>query len=215
MEHGSRRLNLLKCIPGATPLDPDAAAGLVPELTTQAELNEFEAANILTAMRWAMGSRCRLRRDYPADHGLRELHRRMFNETWRWAGMFRTTATNLGVPVHQIASPVRDLCENVHAQIECASYPWPELAVRFHRDLVWIYPFPNGSCASLKAEREGLPLRCATLNPIRAEAAHGIQTAGVGLEPRITCSKDRRVPIPLSGIIALGMGCPRLRRRLA
>lgn len=28
--------------PGATPLDPDTLAGLLPALTTQAELNEFE-----------------------------------------------------------------------------------------------------------------------------------------------------------------------------
>ena len=47
---------------GATPLDADAIAGLIPSLTTQAELNEFEQANILTAVRWASRSRI-LRRD--------------------------------------------------------------------------------------------------------------------------------------------------------
>ena len=32
---------------GATPLDPDTLAGLIPSLTTQGELDEFEARNIL------------------------------------------------------------------------------------------------------------------------------------------------------------------------
>lgn len=34
---------------GATPLDPDEAEGLIPDLQTQAELNEFEALNIARA----------------------------------------------------------------------------------------------------------------------------------------------------------------------
>ena len=36
--------------PGATPLDPDEAVGLIPHhITTQADLNEWEQANILEA----------------------------------------------------------------------------------------------------------------------------------------------------------------------
>ena len=38
---------------GATPLDPDAVAGLIPNLTLQTELNDFEARNILEAIQWA------------------------------------------------------------------------------------------------------------------------------------------------------------------
>ena len=39
--------------PGATLIDPDEAEGLIPALSTQDELNEFEALNILEAMQWA------------------------------------------------------------------------------------------------------------------------------------------------------------------
>ena len=40
--------------PGATPLDPDEAAGLVPvHITTQADLNAWEQANIVLGDRWA------------------------------------------------------------------------------------------------------------------------------------------------------------------
>jgi hypothetical protein len=38
---------------GATPLDPNEAVGLIPEhINTQAELNEWEQANILEAESW-------------------------------------------------------------------------------------------------------------------------------------------------------------------
>jgi fido (protein-threonine AMPylation protein) len=73
---------------GATPLDPDAAEGLIPDLSTQADLNEFEALNILQAEGWAARSRM-LRQAFPDIQTLRELHRRMFNQTWKWAGEFR------------------------------------------------------------------------------------------------------------------------------
>ena len=40
--------------PGATPLDPDEAAGLIPShIVTQADLNVWEEANILKGERWA------------------------------------------------------------------------------------------------------------------------------------------------------------------
>ncbi len=129
---------------GATPLDPDSTADLLPDLWTQAELNEFEARNIFLAERWALRSRS-LRRDYPSISSLRELHRRMFDQTWRWAGQFRRTDTNIGVPWQRIASDLHTLCGDIHYQMEHAVYEWPERAVRFHHRLVSIHPFPNGN----------------------------------------------------------------------
>ena len=38
---------------GATPLDADSIHDLIPSLTTQAELNDFEQANIGSAVTWA------------------------------------------------------------------------------------------------------------------------------------------------------------------
>jgi hypothetical protein len=41
--------------PGATPLDPDEAAGLLPgHIRTQAELNQWEETNILDAQDWLL-----------------------------------------------------------------------------------------------------------------------------------------------------------------
>lgn len=129
---------------GATPLDPDAAAGLIPGLSTQGELNEFEERNILQADRWAMKSR-KLRRRFPNAEALRELHRRMFDQTWKWAGQYRHTDTNIGVPWQQITTAVYTLCDDIGYQIEHGIYDWLERAARFHHRLVAIHPFPNGN----------------------------------------------------------------------
>ena len=134
---------------GATPLDPDTVAGLIPGLTTQAELNEFEAANIAAAVRWAVRSRV-LRRDLLSAEGLRRLHRRMFDRTWRWAGDFRRTQTNIGVEWHQIPIQLSALCTDTLYQREHAAFGdtpagWDEWACRFHHRLVLIHPFPNGN----------------------------------------------------------------------
>lgn len=130
--------------PGATPLDPDAAAGLLPSIATQGELNEFEAANILRADRWASRSRT-LRRDYPNVTALRELHRRMFDQTWRWAGQFRRVETNIGIAWPRIAGDLHALCDDVRYQVTHGVYDWDERAARFHHRLVAIHPFPNGN----------------------------------------------------------------------
>ena len=75
---------------GATPIDPDEAAGLVPtHITTQAELNAWEEANIVSGEMWAFRRKSAL-----LDEGfLRALHLKMFDQTWRWAGQ-----TGLGSP---------------------------------------------------------------------------------------------------------------------
>ncbi len=41
--------------PRATPIDPDEAAGLIPDhITTRGELDELEEANIHEGLGWAM-----------------------------------------------------------------------------------------------------------------------------------------------------------------
>jgi len=129
---------------GATPLDADALAGLIPGLSTHGELNEFEAVNISDAVLWAGRSR-NLRRDLLAIPMLQELHRRMFDRTWKWAGKFRTSDTNIGVHWPQIATDVKNLCDDVSFQISHGVYPLDEMAVRFHYRLVATHPFPNGN----------------------------------------------------------------------
>jgi len=127
---------------GATPIDPDEAAGLVPKhITTQAELNVWEEANIVSGEMWAFRRKTAL-----LDEGfLRALHLKMFDQTWRWAGKFRASNKNTGVDPHQIAVRLRDLLDNTTYQIDHKAFGADEQAIRFHHQLVWIYPFPNGN----------------------------------------------------------------------
>jgi len=140
---------MLVTAPGATPLDPDALAGLLPGLSTQGELDEFEARNIAGAVRWAARSRT-LRRDLLTPHGLRLLHRHMFDQTWRWAGEWRRVGTNIGADWPQIPIPLATLCDDARFQADHGAFGdtpsgWDEWAARFHHRLVLIHPFVNGN----------------------------------------------------------------------
>ena len=129
--------------PGATPLDRDEADGLIPKhVITHGQLNEWELRNILDGERWAFG---RKHKDLLSSEFIRRLHKRMFGETWRWAGTYRTTGKNIGVDSAKIAPMLKDLCADAVAQLEHHSYQLDELAARFHHRLVWIHPFPNGN----------------------------------------------------------------------
>jgi Fic-DOC domain mobile mystery protein B len=129
--------------PGATPLDPDEAAGLVPShITTQADLNAWEQANILQAVRWVARQK---KRDLLTEGFVRDLHRRMFDQTWKWAGTFRQSNKNIGVDWTQVAVKLRNLLDNTRFQIDHKVIEPDELVVRFHHQLVWVHAFPNGN----------------------------------------------------------------------
>src|ERR1700675_748119 len=87
--------------PGNTPLDANEQAQLIPNLASKAELNEWERQNILEAYNWALSSRVLKRRDPLIEPYIRELHKRMFDQTWKWAGKYRTSNKNLGAPFHE------------------------------------------------------------------------------------------------------------------
>lgn len=133
-------------IPDAnTPLSPEEQDGLIPNLATHEELNEWERDNILQARQWALGDRQMSRLDPISEDYVRELHRRMFDQTWRWAGTYRKTAKNLGVPVADIHERLAQLLANAKYWLENKTFDVDECAVRFHYDLVVIHAFPNGN----------------------------------------------------------------------
>lgn len=132
--------------PGATPLGPNEIEGLIPNIGLQSELNAREEENILQARRWAFSPRNRrLQSGILSSDNLRLLHRKMFEEVWRWSGQFRRSEKNIGVSWYHIPSTLHELCENVKTQLALHSYPLDECAVRFHHRLVHIHPFPNGN----------------------------------------------------------------------
>jgi Fic-DOC domain mobile mystery protein B len=146
--------------PGATPLDADELASLIPgHITTQGELNEWEQLNIVQGDTWAR----KQRREILDEDFLRRLHQQMFGETWRWAGSFRQSDKNIGVDWLHIGVELKKLLDDVRYQVANGSLPPDEIAVRFHHRLVSIHPFPNGNgrharmMADLLAERLGRP----------------------------------------------------------
>jgi len=146
--------------PGATPLDADERASLIPgHIATQGDLNEWEQLNILQGERRARSQR----REILDEQFLRRLHHEMFGETWRWAGRFRTSDKNIGVDWLRIGVEVKNLLDDVRYQLEHGGIPADEIAIRFHHRLVAIHPFPNGNgrharlMADLLAERLGRP----------------------------------------------------------
>jgi Fic-DOC domain mobile mystery protein B len=129
---------------GNTPLSPEELADLIPNLATKEELNEWERENILHGREWAVGDRTSPT-DMVSDEYVRKLHKKMFDETWKWAGDYRHTEKNIGVSVHEIRERLMALFGDTRYWIENGTYLPDEIAVRFHHRLVFIDPFPNGN----------------------------------------------------------------------
>jgi len=149
---------------GNTLLSPDEEADLIPSLATKQELNEWERLNIVEAHAWALHRRGLARRDPLDEAYVRELHRRMFDQTWRWAGRYRTTEKNIGLPCYQIRDQLAALLGDTRYWLEHATFAPDEIAVRLHHRLVFIHPFANGNgrharlMADVLAQRQGQPV---------------------------------------------------------
>ena len=129
---------------GNTPISPDELADLIPSLATKEELNEWERENLLLARDWAIADRTGAV-DIASDKYVRKLHGKMFDQTWKWAGKYRGTEKNIGVPFQGIRERLMALFGDVRYWIENSTYSLDELSVRFHHRLVLIHPFPNGN----------------------------------------------------------------------
>lgn len=125
-----------------TPLEADEREALIPAyITLRRELNEAEQVNIAKAMRWLSSSR----RNILDEKFLRQLHKRMFGDVWRWAGDYRKTARNIGVDAYRIGVEVAQALDDVRYWVEHGTFPHDEIAIRFSHRLVAIHPFPNGN----------------------------------------------------------------------
>ena len=125
----------------ATPLTPEERRDLIPShIAYRSELNAVEQENIARAQDWAL----RRKRYLLTEKFMEELHKRMLGEVWKWAGKFRLSERNLGIPFYEIPSALRQLLDDTKTWIEFGSYPPDEIAVRFHHRLVVIHPFNWG-----------------------------------------------------------------------
>jgi Fic-DOC domain mobile mystery protein B len=127
----------------ATPLDPNETEGLLlTHITTRAELDRWEQDNINEALAWAAQ---RKPKDILNELFIKQLHKRMFGNVWKWAGSFRQSEKNIGVPWYRISVELKKLCDDVRYWIEKKTFPEDEIAVRFHHRLVSIHLFANGN----------------------------------------------------------------------
>jgi Fic-DOC domain mobile mystery protein B len=159
--------DLTEPTPGATPLDEDDLAGLIPSwVTTRADLDAAENDGIQRAVLWLFSPRVR----YTIDDLLTvafadRLHERMFGSVWRWAGRRRQRVTNIGVEPQQITTKLRDLFDDAtywHTHDDAGFTPI-DIAARLHHRLVAVHPYTNGNgrhsrlMADAYLHRRGLP----------------------------------------------------------
>jgi len=149
---------------GNTPLSPEEQDDLIPDLSTKEELNEWERQNILEAYGWALDLKNLRLQDPLTEPYVRELHLRMFDQTWKWAGIYRSTEKHIGIPHYQIREALAALLGDARYWVEHQTFEADELAVRFHHRLVSIHPFANGNgrhsrlIADVLVQRQGRPV---------------------------------------------------------
>lgn len=130
---------------GQTPLDEEEKEGLlIKTITSQKELDEFEQLNIEKAIEWTIGTRLKTDKIL-TEKFIRDLHKKMYGEVWKWAGNFRKTDKNIGIKWTQIALELRVLIDDTKYWMEHQTYSPEEIAIRFKHRIVSIHCFPNGN----------------------------------------------------------------------
>lgn len=117
----------------ATPLAPNEREGLCQSwITHRRDLNEAEQAKILSGRAWARRQKHTSALDIINETFLRTLHARMFGDVWTWAGRYRLTERNIGVPAYRVAVDLAVLIDDAHFWISNATYEPDELSIRSH-----------------------------------------------------------------------------------
>ena len=130
---------------GQTPLDEEEKEGLlITTITTRAELDEFEQLNIQKAIEWTLTRKFKAEK-LLTENFIKELHQKMFGDTWAWAGKFRNSNKNLGVNSFMVGVELKNLLDDVKFWINHNIYQPDEIAIRFKHRIVSIHCFSNGN----------------------------------------------------------------------
>ncbi len=130
---------------GATPLD-EISGLLRSEITTRSQLDGAEALNILNAEDWI--ERGRLGGVFTMGF-YEQLHRRMFDEVWEWAGQLRSVTgarPNIGVSPERVPMELGRVAMEYNREWE--KYHEDSLlpfVAKYHHALVLVHPFDNGN----------------------------------------------------------------------
>lgn len=130
---------------GQTPLDEDEKESLkIKSITIQKELDEFEQLTIEKAVEWTIRTKFKPEKIL-TEKFIKDLHKKMYGDVWKWAGEFRKTEKNIGIQWTQIGIALKNLIDDTKYWIENNSYPPEEIAIRFKHRIVSIHCFPNGN----------------------------------------------------------------------
>ena len=130
---------------GQTSLSEEELDGLkILSISTREELDEFEQFNIEKAIQWTFGKKIQPK-DLLSEKFIKDLHKRMYGEVWKWAGSFRTSEKNLGIKSYLIPVQLKQLLDDAMYWYENQIYSPDEVAVRFKHQLVSIHCFANGN----------------------------------------------------------------------
>ncbi len=130
---------------GQTPLDEEEKEGLkIKSITTQGELDQFEQLNIESAIEWIIRSNLKAE-NILTEKLIKDLHKKMFGDVWKWAGQFRKTDKNIGVKWTRIGIELKNLMDDTIYWIDNNTYVPVEIAIRFKHRIVAIHCFPNGN----------------------------------------------------------------------
>ena len=135
----------LKYDDGQTPLDEEEKEGIkIEAITTQGELDEFEQLNIEKAVEWTIHSKLKPEKIL-TEKFIKDVHKRMYGDVWKWAGEFRRTEKSIGIPWTQIGLELKNLLDDTKYWIENKTFSPEEIAIRFKHRIVSIHCFPNGN----------------------------------------------------------------------
>ena len=130
---------------GQTVLDEDEKDGLkIKSISTQGELDEFEQLNIEKAVEWTIRKKFK-EENILTEKFIKDLHKRMYGEVWKWAGEFRKSNKNIGIDWTGISTSLKSLLDDTKYWIEFKTFSSEEIAIRFKHRIVSIHCFPNGN----------------------------------------------------------------------
>ncbi len=135
----------LEYINSTTLLNPEEINGLkIKSISTQGEIDEFEQQNIEKAIQWTFGKKLTAE-TLISEKFILAIHRKMFSDVWKWAGEFRKSEKNLGIPSYKIQSELKMLLDDTLYWIQNGTYTKDEICIRFKHRLVSIHCFANGN----------------------------------------------------------------------
>ena len=127
-----------------TQLNPDEKHGLkVKNIKTHGELNKLEILNIAKCELWLKDQQLD---DILSIQFVKLLHKKMFEDVWDWAGIFRTSEKSIGqVHPSQIQEQLLALLREADYWFQNEIYSPLVFAARLHVRFEQIHPFPNGN----------------------------------------------------------------------